>query len=323
MNGKSILILAGLLAVAAIAGAAGYIVTSGNRRVEAQAKAQAQRSAAAKAQAETVRAEEEAKTQAAVAKTAEEKRQQAEVVAANERLAAERAAAEAKAAEEKAKAAAAESSAAAEKAKEAAAVRDAEKARAETARLEKEKAEALAKAEAAKAEAAANALAKEKAAGERVIAEAKALELRQIDFATMAQQLAELKQELDEREAALRPEKTITDLVWLPDEETEVTADGKVKPKKKEPYLAEKDRSLPPETRALAKTARLVAQDEKERADITRAKVVKDLESLYVAAIRADSPVDAEYYRQVILSLYPDWKYAGEATDEKAKKEGK
>ena len=43
-----------------------------------------------------------------------------------------------------------------------------------------------------------------------------------------------------------------------------------------------------------------------------RARAVAPIEKLYVAAIKDGRTVDAEYYRAVLKSMYPDWEYKGE-----------
>ena len=122
-------------------------------------------------------------------------------------------------------------------------------------------------------------------------------------------ELLEYQRELDERERALRPEKTIADLAWLPDEDTEVDENGRARPRKKEPKLPENDTTLPKETRALAKANRMRAQADDVLAEAARARVVAPIEKLYVAALKEGRIVDAEYYRGVLKSMYPDWEY--------------
>ena len=185
------------------------------------------------------------------------------------------------------------------------------------AREETEKAAKLAEAEALKAQAEADKLATEKAKGEKVIAEAKALELRQIDFQALERDLAEWKRDLEEREAALRPEKTIADLSWVGgDEDMEVGSNGTVRVKAKVPYLKENDRTLPRESRRLAKTERLARESESELAAQTRDAVVSRLERLYVRALKENDVVQADYYKNNLLILYPDWKFKGETQEE-------
>ena len=124
-------------------------------------------------------------------------------------------------------------------------------------------------------------------------------------------ELVDYQKELDERERALRPEKTIADLAWLPDEDTEIDKDGMVRPRKKEPKLPENDPMLSKDSRELAKADRIRAQADDILAEAARARAVAPLEKLYVAALKEGRAVDAEYYRAVLKSMYPDWEYKG------------
>ena len=40
-----------------------------------------------------------------------------------------------------------------------------------------------------------------------------------------------------------------------------------------------------------------------------RTRAIAPLEKLYVAALKDGRTVDAEYYRTVLKSMYPDWEY--------------
>ena len=155
----------------------------------------------------------------------------------------------------------------------------------------------------------------------RAIREAETLKLK-VSMAELAAEkqryeelnaeLLEYQKELDERERALRPEKTIADLAWLPDEDTEIDENGRPHPRKKEPKLPENDPTLPKETRELAKANRIRAQADGILAEAARARAVAPIEKLYVAALKEGRAVDAEYYRVVLKSMYPDWEYKGE-----------
>ena len=174
-------------------------------------------------------------------------------------------------------------------------------------------------AERAKAQAAADELARAEAT--RAIREAETLKLK-VSMAELAEErqryealnaeLLDYQKELDERERALRPEKTIADLSWLPDEDTEIDENGRARPRKKEPKLPENDPALSKETRALAKANRIRAQADGLLAEASRARVVAPIEKLFVAALKEGRTVDAEYYRAVLKSMYPDWEYKGE-----------
>lgn len=185
--------------------------------------------------------------------------------------------------------------------------------------LEHKTAKENADAERAKEQAAADELARAEAT--RAIREAETLKLK-VSMAELAAEkqryeelnaeLLEYQKELDERERTLRPEKTIADLAWLPDEDTEVDENGRAHPRKKEPKLPENDPTLPKETRELAKANRMRAQADGILEKDARARAVAPIEKLYVAAVKEGRTVDAEYYRTVLKSMYPDWEYKGE-----------
>ena len=156
----------------------------------------------------------------------------------------------------------------------------------------------------AKAQAAADELARVEAT--KAIREAETMKLKysinelqaeKLRYEELNAELVEYQKELDERERALRPEKTIADLSWLPDEDTEVDENGKAHPRKKVKMLPENDPNLPKETRELAKAERIRAQADDILKEDARARVVAPLEKLYVAAVKEGRTVDAEYYR--------------------------
>ena len=319
MNSKtiSILVLAGAILVAAVAA----IVVTGNRKAKARAEADRVEAAADKAKAEAKKAEAEAASDRAKAesqktalKLAEENRKAQEA----EREASANAAEKAK--EDRARAEA-EKVRAASEAQTAADNRAAEKSRAETARAEAEKAKQDALAEAAKAQAAADALAREKLVADTVIAAQKLYELKQLDLATLERDLLAFKCDLDERERALQPEKTIQDLAWVSMEDTVLGEDGTVHKREKVPYLAENDKSLPKGQRTLAKAQRLLREANERRASALQSNVTSRLEKLYVAAIREDRVTDAEYYKKSLKSLYPGWEYKPPEKDQEVSKE--
>ena len=318
MRTKALMIVA--VALAVIAAAVAAIVVSLKRADEARAYKEA-------AAAEEAKAEAEKKTAQKNADVEDEKRRAAEANAkakadelAAAKLAKETAQLEAKTAEENRKAKEADAAKAKANSEAATANRDAERAKAKTAREEKEKAVKEAETAAAKAQAETARLESEKLKAEKLLAEAKALELRKVDFETLQSELMEWKRDLEEREAALKPEKTIADLAWVGgDEDMEVGSNGTVRVKQKVPYLAEKDHTLPRETRKLARAQRIMTEKSAEHAAKTRESVIRPLEKLYVAAIREDRVIDADYYRKSILTLYPDWKFEGEEKKEEEK----
>ena len=186
--------------------------------------------------------------------------------------------------------------------------------------LELKAAKEQADGERAKEQAAADELARAEAT--KAIREAETLKLK-VSMAELAAEkqryeelnaeLLEYQKELDERERALRPEKTIADLSWLPDEDTDVDENGK----ESAPVLIiepENEATLPRESRALAKADRVRTQADEILKNDSRARAVAPLEKLYVAAVKEGRTVDAEYYRLVLKSMYPDWEYKSPST---------
>ena len=321
MNGKVVSIVAVSLAImaAAVAG----VIATGNRAAEARAKVAKAESDEARAASEAKKAlaeESAALANAAAkeneAKTAAENRKAKEVERETERLAL------ARAKEEKAKSEA-DAEAAKARAAEAADLRAAEKSKSDAEKATAESARAVAEAEARKAEAEAqaeaDALAAEKLKDDAIIAEEKLLELRKINFEAIERDLNEYRQELDERERALRPDKTAADLTWVGEREADVIGGETNRVRRAVKPLPEDDMELPRETRALAKAERLASESDAAHAAETRAGLVAALERLYLAALREDRVVDADYYRTSLKSLYPDWEL--NPTEEEKKEE--
>ena len=314
MNVKIVAIVA--ICIAVVAGGVSGVVIS-MKRAEAE-RAAAERAASEETiatkrarEAGTERATAAAKAREEEAKAQREKTALAAAEEANEKLRLENenlAEKKAIAAEERAKAAA--------EAQKAADLKAAKE-------LEHKTAKENADAERAKAQAAADELARVEAT--RAIREAETLKLK-VSMAELAEErqryealnaeLLDYQKELDERERALRPEKTIADLSWLPDEDTEVDENGRARPRKKVKMLPENDPSLPKETRELAKAERVRSQADDILKEDARARVVAPIEKLYVAARKEGRTVDAEYYRQVLKSMYPDWEYKPPSTSE-------
>ena len=270
-------------------------------RSEAEAAAAEARTAEASQKA--AEASEKAAAANAAAKEAEER------TAVENRKAAEASAAEAKSRADEARSRAAEAKAAAAAARDA---KDAEAAKAE--------------AEEAKAKTAADKLAADKVKAEKILAEAKLLELRRIDFETIERELAEWRRDLEERERALTPEKTIADLAWAGGQEDSVLDEnGNVTKKTKEPYLVENDRSLPRASRSLAKAEREMREELAAQTEATRDSLVASLEKLYIAAVKEDRVTDADFYRRSIRSLSPTWRLGVDAvkSEEGGQAEGK
>lgn len=307
MNGKLISIVAVSAAVITAAVAAIFVINGREavaraEQAKAESQEQAAKDAARQAKAEQAASEAKAAAEESARKTAEENRKAKEAERATADFARE------KAREDRQAAQAANEKAAAE-AKQAEAVKKTEQARAEAAKAEAEKAKALAAAEAEKAAAAEAALEKERLVAEKVIAEAKAYELKQLDLASFERELLEYKRELDEREVALHPEKTIEDLAWVSTDDTVFDENGVAQKTVKVPYLAENDKNLPRQARALAKVERLDREASAAGISAARETTVGILEKLYADAVRSDRVVDAEFYRSTIKSMYPDWKY--------------
>jgi len=302
------------IAGAVIAASVAAIVVTNNRAAIARAEAtKAESLEAVKAsEARKAKAEESAEaarlaTKEAEAKAAEEKRkaQELELQAAEANERAEKAAKETAELEEKAER---------EKAQAAADARAEAKAKEEANKLENERLLKAEEAEIAKsnlvAQAAASQLAAEKLRSEKVIAEAKLIENRKIDFITWEAQLVELQQILAEKERALTPDKTAADLVWVNDGETDEIGGATNRPVRAKGWLRPEDNlTLPRGTRRLAREERLQYEADTNRLAIARARIVGTIEPMMVQAIKEDRIVDADFYYNMLKQLYPDWNY--------------
>lgn len=312
MNSKLISIIA--VSIAVIAAAVAAIVVSINRSNEAKAYAEAEAAEADAAAAEARTAKAAADAEAEKRRTAEATKDAKADEKKTQELAKETAELEKKAAEEKARAKSAEAAKAASEAETARAKKETARANADAAKAEQLKAKELAVIETEKAEAAAANLAIEKLKNDKVIAEAKLLELRKIDFETLERDLNEWRLDLEERERALQPEKTIADLSWAGGIEDSIIDDkGNIKKQVKEKYDPEKDVSLPSTSRNLAKTQRIALEKHEAMGMKTRASIVSSMEKLYVDALKENRVIDADFYRKSILSMYPDWKFSGDS----------
>lgn len=308
LDQKAITVVAVSLAI--ILAAIAAIVVSANRADEAKSYAEAE---AAQADIEAA----QAKKDRAAADVEREKRQRAEADAQakkdeleKQRLAKETAEIEAKAAADKR--VTAEKNAAAEQARSdaARALREAVVASNQTVRAELDRAAKQATAEQAKADSEAAKLAKEKLKAERIIAEAEVLKHRQSDYEALERNLLEWKLELEERERALKPEKTIADLAWAGGmEDTIIDDKGNVRKQVKTVYDPEKDMELPEQSRHLARAERKVRESQDAAGSETRAAILKSMEKLYVDALKENRVIDADFYKKSILVMYPDWKF--------------
>ena len=312
-NQKTITIIAVSFAVVVAAIAA--IVVSANRADEAKAYAEAEAAAddAAKAEEKTARAQKDAEI-------ARQKTAEANAAAKADELAAQkeaRAAAEAeqKTAEENRKAAEARATAEQARSDAARALREAAMASNQTARAELDRVTRLATAKQAEADSEAAKLAQEKLKADRIIAEAKALELRKIDYETLERDLLEWKLDLEERERALKPEKTIADLAWAGGmEDTIIDEKGNVTKQVKKEYDPEKDMELPEQSRRLAKAERKLREKQDAAGAGARAKILKSMEKLYIESLKEGRVIDSDFYKKSILSMYPDWKFSAESS---------
>ena len=311
MNSKLISIIAVCLAV--IAAGAAAVIVSINRANEAKSYEEAEASAADLAAAEAKKAAKETEAESEKRRTAVAKEKAAADELAAQKLAKEKAQLDAKTAADNKAAAEANAKAEREKADAVRAERDKVKAQAEKAKAEQLKAREQAAAAAAKAAEETASLEKEKLKADKILAEAKLLELRKTDFQTLERELMAWKMDLEERERALQPEKTIADLSWAGGtEDTIIDADGNVKKREKKVYNPEMDMSIPAESRKLAHVNRLVREKHETLAGATRGSVIGSLEALYVSALKDGRTIDAEFYKQSILSMYPDWKFKGD-----------
>jgi hypothetical protein len=299
--------------LAVVAGSVAYVMNGKSREAEARLLSEKVASEEAKAEAKRKTAKAEAEKAAAERKIAEDNaaaQADARKAAELEKEAAElklRADGESRKAKEAAvKAAELENENAKLKAEAAAKLSKA-------AEAERQKAMALESAASLNAEAERARLQAEKLRSDKIIAEAKALELSKIDFETWQRDLVELEQSLNERERALKPEKTIADLAWVGgDDDMVIDEGGNLVKGKKAPYLAENDKSLPLGTRRLSRIERIVAEGEAAEAGRLRERLIARLVKMYVEAVKDGRAIDAEYYRQNLKSLYPDWEFKGE-----------
>ena len=298
-----------VLGAGLIAGAASAVVWINGKDSIARAEANRAESEEAaalaaerKARSEAATAASQASAKAAEEKIATEKRLAAQADAEKARADAEKAAADlARSEAEKEKAAIDRERAQAEAAK-AADERAAALAAKESAKAARDKAAAEAAAEASKAQNAADSLAREKLKSEKTIAEAKLLELRRLDLETLERELADFKRELDEREAALKPEKTIKDLAVYG------TGDD-LKSEKAAALPDDDDPAMPAETRALLKARREWGSAAEAVSALLRSNTVSRLEAIYKKALDEDRIVDADFIYRELKLMYPDWKY--------------
>ncbi len=292
--------LAVAIFIAAIAGIVIYNKRQAIARTElakAEAKEASVKEAARKARSEEAAAKANQAAQEAEQKTAEENRKAKEAEAAAARDAASRATDEKTVSANKRATATAE----AEKAE---AIRAIERAKADAARYQAEMTNKFAVAEQAKATTAAVALEREKLISERKIAEAKLRELEKLNLEELANKLRDWQRDLEDREQALTPDKTIDDLAWTSKEDMVFDADGNLKKIKKVPYLAEKDLSLSSGERKLAKIEREQKERDADQSLKAREEFISKHLDLYKSARIEDRVVDADFYKKAIKTTY-------------------
>jgi hypothetical protein len=152
-------------------------------------------------------------------------------------------------------------------------------------------------------------LEKEKLASEKIIAEKKVYEFRLMDIERIEHELAEYKMELDERERALRLEKSVRDLEPVGSEEDAKTV--------KETRLPENDPEIPRASRALHRSRRILSETDDAALAQMRSNTVLRLEKLYLKALKEDRVVDARFYKTQLKTMYPDWKFTTKETETK------
>lgn len=309
LPGKVISIVAVCVAVTISAWAAMRVMD--DRRDIARAEAQK-----ATAHAEQAKANEEAQIKAAIAREHEAAAAKANEAAAKanleakkhaavaEKAAAERAASEKALADEANRTALAKSRDAAAKAADEARAQEG-KAKAERVELERVRIQTKAEetAMANKLRLAELEAEKSRQQAEQAAAEAKALELRRMNLEELELRLIAVKQDLDAREEALRPELTIKDLATTQPEDGEEGGDSPAA------LLREDDPSVARGSRRLARAERLHGEQMDTIAERNRSAIVTRLERLYVESIREDRVTDANYYRKELKRLCPGWEY--------------
>ncbi|MBR4604081.1 MAG: hypothetical protein IKO43_04500 [Kiritimatiellae bacterium] len=307
---KAVAITAVCLAVISASVAAAVVWQRRDSVARAQLRIAESREEAAKSAARQALSEEKAaaaneSARNAELRTAEENRIAREAEHETQVAAAQKAASDAEAARENRAAREAEADAAED-------LKAAEKAKADAAKAEADRAKALADAEIAKADAAAAKAEQERLAAQRVADELKLWEMKQLDLLTLEQELNDYKKELDEREIALRPEKTIKDLVNVGGNDKAKAEDDPAA------LLPENNKELPRASRRLARAERIMGENAASRSERSREMTLEKLEALYVAAVREDRVPDADFYRATIKSMYPDWVYKPKKTDSEA-----
>lgn len=297
---------------AVILAAVASIVVSSNRKAAAVMLAQKSANDMERADAEARSESARAQAEAAAARTAEASAKAAADSLAAEKLAGERARIEERTAAENRKAAEAEAKRQVEAAAAEKAVAEQLRLRSQSQRDERAKAEAEAKAKTAEADAKAAERDREQAKAARAKAEADALEMQKIDFETAYTRLVEWEASLQEREAAITPDKTVADLEWIGGEEDSVLdEDGNVTKVKKVAYDPERDLRLSESSRRLARAERLRQESDVARASSVRDRVIRELEALYLQAKRENRTIEENYYYGNLKALYPDWEPEG------------
>ena len=190
------------------------------------------------------------------------------------------------------------------------------KAAAEKAAAERAK-QAAAEAELARAEA------------QKAIREAETLKLRvsinelaaeKEQYQLLSLELRQLREELEERERALRPEKTAADLVWLGLDENGNDTNSLSKAAL---ALPENDPMLPKNARSLSKAERIGREERESRETKRREEIVGRMEAVIRQAYLDGRVSEARYCADALKSIYPDWKLKSELFTEEKKTEKK
>ncbi len=146
---------------------------------------------------------------------------------------------------------------------------------------------------------------------QRAKAEAETLKLRhslaeldglKSEYDARIAEMDALTRDLEEMKRALTPERTISDLMTVGDEESVITTK----------VAEEDDKNTPNGKRELIKAEKELAFIRSEIQDNVRELRIAKLVDLMKAAIKADKVVEAKYYYRAIREMYPDWEYEGD-----------
>lgn len=150
------------------------------------------------------------------------------------------------------------------------------------------------------------------------------LNARRAEYEQRLAELDQLQIELQERERALAPDLTVSDLMSVTpaDEPPPVEEGGK---SEVEEMMKVRNDNIPLGRRTLEEVEQTVQQAREDVLATNRATVISALKAMMESAISEKRAIDAMFYEKTIKSLYPDWRYlgSGEAGGEKAVEERK